>query len=266
MLSRIKKQLRRTPLGEFFFSQEFVLKRQLKKAGAHFPPRLPTKGWQNSTLQSKQQAQEALQEVIACGLPPHPDFPKNWDALSTLKSILDSTPKHGAILEVGAPLYSIMLQWLYLYGYRNLQGIDLVFDKKLKRGPIQYEYGDLTETHFQNESYDAIVSLSVIEHHVDLEKYFKEMSRLLTPKGQLFTSTDYWETPVNTHGEEAYGGAIKIFTREEMDEMLVMASHHGLYPISSPNFQCHEKAVCWDRSKPNYAFNYTFTCFGLQKR
>jgi SAM-dependent methyltransferase len=262
MLSRFKEQLKKTPLGDLIYAQEFVLKRQLKNAGAQFPPRMPSKGWLNTTLQSKAQSQEAFDEAVACGLPPHPDVPKNWDALSTLKSILEHTSKAGAVLEVGAPLYSVMLQWLYLYGYRNLQGIDLVFHKKMRRGPIQYEYGDLTQTRFQNESYDSIISMSVIEHHVDLDKYFKEMSRLLKPQGRLFTSTDYWETPVDTLGEEAYGGPIHIFSRSDIEDMLQTAASFGLFPTSPPNFDCDEKAVCWER----FQLNYTFTCFGLEKK
>ena len=137
----------------------------------------------NSTLQSQQQVEKAFEEVLACGLPPHPDHPKNWDAISALKFVLDRTNKDAAVLEVGATTYSVTLPWLYLFGYRNLRGIDLVFDKPVRRGPIRYEYGDLIASRFGNNSFDIIVSLSVIEHNVSPEAYFREMSRLLRSSG-----------------------------------------------------------------------------------
>ena len=262
MLSRFKSHLKNTALGDLIYAQEFVLKKQLRNAGARFPPEVPQKGWLNTTLKSKAQAKEAFEEAVACGLPPHPDVPKNWDALSVLTDLLEHIPRSGNILEVGAPLYSVMLQWLYLFGYRNLQGIDLVFEKKLNRGPIRYEYGDLTQTRFQSQSYDAIVSLSVIEHHVDLDKYFKEMSRLLKPQGRLYTSTDYWEAPVDTRGEHAYGGPIRIFSRAEMEDMFKLAENYRLFPTKQPRLECEEQAVCWER----FQLHYTFACFGLEKR
>ena len=209
-----------------------------------------------------EQAEEAKQEVLRCGLPPHPDLPKNWDALSTLKHLLESTPSDANVLEVGAPLYSVILQWLYLYGYRNLQGIDLVYDKAVRRGPISYQYGDLTCTHFRNETFDAIVSLSVIEHNVDLTRYFKEMARLLKPSGRLYTSTDYWHEQVDTGDQEAYGGPIKIFNRADVEHMLEEAERFGLYPIMPLNLDCQDKAVHWKR----FDLRYTFLCFGLEKR
>ena len=138
MLSRVKEPLKQTPVGEFIYAQESTLRWQLKRAGASFHPSAPQPGWTNETLQSKLQVQQALAEDKNCGLAPHPDAPQNEDALSTLKDILESIPRTGAVLEVGAPLYSVMLQWLYLYGYCYLQGIELVLDKKVRRGPIQH--------------------------------------------------------------------------------------------------------------------------------
>src|SRR5712664_2480646 len=155
MLQRVK---------DWWASSEVGFRRALRSAGARIPPRRPNTSWMNTTLRSAKQVEQACAEVRACGLPPHPDRPKNWDALSTLDLILRRTDRHAAVLEVGAALYSVTLPWLYLFGYRNLRGIDLVFDKPLRRGPIRYEHGDLTTTRFGRASFDVIVSLSVIEH------------------------------------------------------------------------------------------------------
>lgn len=262
MLQTFKRMVVSTPIGSWYRSSEWVLNQSLRHAGADIPPRKPNSCWMNTTLQSQQQVEQAFAEALACGLPPHADRPKNWDALSALRFILDRTNKNVAILEVGATLYSVMLPWLYLFGYRNLRGIDLVFDKPVRRGPIHYEHGDLTATRFGSGSFDVIVSLSVIEHGVSMGSYFREMSRLLRPSGILITSTDYWVDPIDTRGQNTYGVPIKIFTRSDIETMLTKAQGYGLWVTSKVSLNCNEKAVSWDR----FGLHYTFTCFALEKR
>jgi ubiquinone/menaquinone biosynthesis C-methylase UbiE len=50
----------------------------------------------------------------------------------------------------------------------------------------------LEETNYQSNTFDFVTSLSVIEHGVDIHKYFMEMNRILKKDGLLLTSTDYW--------------------------------------------------------------------------
>ncbi len=52
--------------------------------------------------------------------------------------------------------YSRILPWLFLYGYKRLFGINLVFKEKTKRGPITYKHGDVTRTDYAPASFDAI--------------------------------------------------------------------------------------------------------------
>lgn len=256
-----KRLLAATPIAVWLESSEWALKRSLRRAGATIPPRRPTSGWMNTTLQSQQQVEQAFAEVRACGLPPHPDRPKNWDALSTLHLILARTERTASILEVGAALYSVTLPWLYLFGYRNLRGIDLVFDKPVRRGPILYEQGDLAATRFKRASFDVIVSLSVIEHGLSVPAYFAELSRLLRPGGILITSTDYWADPIDARGQVAYGVPIKIFTRSEIEAMLSTARAYNLRPTGDVDLDCKEKVVTWNP----FDLRYTFTCFALEK-
>ena len=81
---------------------------------------------------------------------------------------------------------------------------------------IHYEPGDATDTRFDTESFDAITCLSVVEHGVDLDGYFREAARILKPGGALVTSTDYFPDPVDTAGKHAYGVPVKIFDRDEI--------------------------------------------------
>jgi len=242
-------------------STEWELRRRLKSAGAKTRPKPPGRAWLNSTLLSMQQVDRALEEVRFCGLPPHKDPPKNWDALSALQLILERTTPNSRILEVGATLYSITLPWLYLYGYRNLRGIDLIFDRPVRRGPILYEHGDMAHTHFGDASFDVIVCLSVIEHGVEIPAFFCEMARLLNPGGVLIVSTDYWVDPVDTHGKNAYGVPIKIFSRPEVEDMFAIAKNYGFAPTGTVDLESQDKVVHWRE----YDLNFTFVNFALQK-
>jgi SAM-dependent methyltransferase len=262
VLQTFKRMVASTPIANWFRSSEWALRQSLRHAGADIPPRKPQTWWMNTTLQSRKQVEQAFTEVLACGLPPHMDRPKNWDALSALHCILDRTNKNAAVLEVGATLYSVTLPWLYLFGYRNLRGVDLVFDKPVRRGPILYDHGDLTATGFENGSFDVIVSLSVIEHGVQIEAYFREMSRLLRPSGVLITSTDYWADPIDTRGQIAFGAPIKVFTRSDVESMLATAQGYGLELTGEMDLNCDEQAVTWDQ----FDLHYTFTCFALEKQ
>ena len=158
-----------------------------------------------------------MAEIAACGLPPHPERTKNWDLLIALGLILERTTTRGAVLEMGSTQYSKLLPWLYLYGYRSLVGIDLVYDAPIVADPIVYRPMDLTRTTFADASFDAIACLSVIEHGVDLATFARESARLLRPGGILVASTDYWHEPVETGGQEAYGVPIRILTPADID-------------------------------------------------
>jgi len=67
---------------------------------------------------------------------------------------------------MGAPSYTRLLPWLALYGYRDLQGIDLVWKAPARTGPIRFQPMDLTRTTFPDRSFAAIACLSVVEHGV----------------------------------------------------------------------------------------------------
>ena len=54
---------------------------------------------------------------------------------------------------------------------------------------------------------------------VNLAAYFKEMARILKPGGLLITSTDYYDSPVDTRGQVAFGAPIHIFSPDEIGRM-----------------------------------------------
>jgi SAM-dependent methyltransferase len=238
---------------------EWNLRRRIRAEGGRLPAEVPRVAWVNSVLKTRRQVDEAAREVERCGLVRHPDRAKNWDALAALQTILAQTTSNARVLEMGARLYSVMLPWLYQYGYRHLTGIDLVHVESVRRGPIRYEFGDLTRTRFAGGSFDVICAMSVIEHGVEPRAYFAEAARLLAPGGLLLTSTDCWKDRVDTRGQIAYGKPITIFTIEEIAAMLGAAREYGLRPLSEIDLTCEERAVRWER----FGLEFTFVCFAL---
>ena len=251
----------KTKLRDTLLQSERVYRLYLKyKWGAARPRGYPQAHWKNAVLKTHEEWKGALEQVKSLGLPPHIVPSKNWDSLAALDSILNHTHPAAHILDAGAELYSTILPWLFLYGYRHLTGINLTFDRPLHRGPLSYEYGDITQTRFKENTFDAITCLSVVEHGVDLKAYFKEMSRILKPNGLLITSTDYYESPTKIHGKMAFGVPIHIFSKDEILAAFNSVREFGLEFTEAIDLGCQERVVSWE------GFTYTYLIFTLQKK
>jgi SAM-dependent methyltransferase len=233
--------------------------------GASLTPSRPSglwRDWVNAPLRSMDEVEQAIAEVERCGLVAHQDRPKNWDLLVALGLILERCARWSPILEVGAARYSPLLTWLYQYGYWNLRGVDLIYDKPIERGPIRLERMDLTRTTFPDHSFAAIASLSVIEHGVDQDAYLAEAARLLRPGGMLFTSTDYWCEPVDAAGQTAYGQPVHVKDPTDIERFLASAATHGLEAVRPQRLDCGQRVVNWDR----VGISYTFLSLALVAR
>jgi SAM-dependent methyltransferase len=217
----------------------------------HKPPK---EELENGVLKTRAELYDVLLQVRGLDLPLCEDLAKNWDSLAALGSILRRVPTSGYILDAGAEMYSVILPWLASYGYKNLVGINLSFSSTVRRGTIVYEHGDITSTRFEDCSLDAITCLSVIEHGVNLQSYFAETFRILKPGGILITSTDYYQTAIDTRGQVAFGAPIHIFTEEEITSLLETARQTGFELTSQLDLSTEEKVVTWDE----YGLSYTF--------
>lgn len=232
MLLKVIKRLARYALERTNFGYRFLLKRD---SGVNGPHGFPDAPWSNAVLKSNEEVKEGLQQVQRLRLPPVTDPPKNWDSLAGLDLVLRTTDRKARIFDAGGEMYSMILPWLFLYGYRNLIAGNLVFSKKIRKGPITYEYSDIINTRFPNRYFDAVTCLSVIEHGVDLNAYFREMARIIRKGGILITSADYYETPIDTRGQQAYGVPIHIFTKEEILQAVELATKRYGFSLVSPS-------------------------------
>jgi SAM-dependent methyltransferase len=215
----------------------------------------------NAALRDQNAAQSAKTLLNGAGLPTHPDHPKNWDTFLALFHAIANTEPFEAILDAGAERYSVFLPALRQLGYTDLTGVNLTYGAPEDIDGIIFQHGDITGTEFPAQSYAFISCLSVIEHGVDIDAFLSESARLLRAGGHLFLSFDYWEDPVETHGQHAYGVPIRIFTRADVDDMLRSAEKFGLSISGDANFSCEDRVVHWQR----FGLRYTFANILLRK-
>jgi len=239
--------------------QRWLYKYRQGVTGPHGRPVAP---WANAVLRNATEVAQSITQLHSLGLPRADDAPKNWDSLAALDLILSNTRRTARIFDAGGERYSTILPWLWLYGYRRLIAGNIAFTTRTRLGPIVYEHADITRTPYPDLHFDVVTCLSVIEHGVDLRRYFQEMSRIIAPGGLLITSTDYWETPVDTRGQRAYGVPIHIFTRAEIVAALELAGTFGFELLTEPDLEVAERVVHWER----YELDYTFAIFSLRKR
>ena len=220
---------------------------------------------------------ECVIELQESNSPLHHQPQKNWDLLHMLKVIEENVKKSGNILDVGTYGCPI-LEALLSRNYINLYGIDLNvgFKAKFNRviisalhrrdlrilygySPIRLKKGNLCQTGYPENKFDAITSLSVVEHGIEWKDYFKEMNRILKSGGYLITTTDYWHEKINTDGIFTCGAPMKIFIPEEIKEGLSIAFDYGFKKIQISLPECDKYCVT------SNGLRYTFLLFVLQK-
>ena len=206
-------------------------------------------------------------------LPLHHDHTKNWDSLLMSASIirhLDSLDRATAsIFDTGSgskPWILKIIEQLYTDSNRSTDSLSLASCDLVKKSVIEFQ-SDLSYRHdvcdslatpHKEETFDVVYSMSMIEHGIDLDGFFKESSRVLKPGGVLLLSTDYWPVPVVREEKYPYPGlpALKIFTKEDIDGILRLASEYGL-SVDCRSFLDgvpSAPVVRWDRMDEEYTF------------
>ena len=228
-------------------------------------------------LQNKSQINHARQQLIERGIshvdtPDSPwrallrrlgiirsvvvgDFIKSWDVLATINFLERHVDKDAPILDIGCYASEVIIS-LHKLGYSNLVGADL--NPGLGTMPyndrIRYEIADFMHTSFPNESFQAITSISVIEHDFNGHALLTEMSRLLRPGGYFIASFDYWPEKIDTSGTRFFNMDWKIFSREEVRHFISEAADFGLHPLGEMAYASGEKPV--DCAGKQYTFGW----------
>jgi SAM-dependent methyltransferase len=210
----------------------------------------------NRALLSRESVAEALMLLHENGLPLHPDTPKNWDTLLALYHAVRSTAIDALVLDAGAEVYSTFLPCLAKLGYKRLLGVNLTFKEPVHNGPIEFCCGNIEAlTQLADNSVGFAASLSVVEHGVDLPRFFAEMARVLVPGGCIYISTDYWGPGLSTDGITAYGVPFRAFNADDILGMAQIAAATGLQSTGSIETEVADRVVHWRRTGLRYTFH-----------
>lgn len=180
---------------------------------------------------------------------------KSWDVVNAIQSIANEVDKNLPILDMGA-FNSEILPILYKIGYKNLHGIDLnpdIINMPFKEH-IKYTVGNYYDSKNYSHKYSVIMSISAIEHGFDANKILQTVSDLLT-KGGIFVCTfDYSSEKINTDGVIMFDLDWKIFSLDEVKELVEMAKKYGLEVKGKMDVTNSNKVINW--ANREYTFGY----------
>ncbi|HET8856087.1 MAG TPA: methyltransferase domain-containing protein [Nitrososphaeraceae archaeon] len=240
----------------------------------------------NSVLKNIFEVTEAEQGLQELQLFRHHSQIKSWDTYKMIKMISGGN-RESFVLDVGC-YESPILPMLKRLGFINLYGCDLVlkssdcnpnftnnnnssFKYHEDYEPIAKMYNDksyqlsirnLEDTKYRDQMFDYVTSLSVIEHGVNVENYFREMSRIIKNNGYLLTSTDYWpDKLVNNKNILSKGTPDNIFSRDEIEKLVEIADKNGLKLTEPIDFEYKDKVVRWN----SIGLDFTFIFFAMKK-
>lgn len=238
----------------------------------------------NSVLKTHPEVDMAKKQLKEMGLFPHHGSEKSWDTCKMIQ-IINLADRNCVVLDVGCN-GSPILPMLKRLGFRYLYGCDFLLQPKYNPTfmriacrfykneylPIVQMYRDdtinlsiqnLEKTDYPDDKFDYITSLSVIEHGVNINEYFREMARILKTGGYLLTSTDYWpEKIANTKNVISNNEPDNVFSRIEIESMIEVGEKYGLRLIEPMDYSYGEKVVRWKRT----GLEYTFILFGMRKK
>ncbi len=231
-----------------------------------------------TVLKSWSEVGSAIHALAELGHRPHHNAVKSWD-LWLIREMVKDLNRDELVVDLGAAVLG-GVRLLHEMGFRKIIGYDFgfsIFDRMLQvrdwlghmirvRHPAGLPYRlhqrDLLRTRLPSGGVGAVVCLSVVEHGVDLDRFFAEVARLLKPGGRLYISTDYWEPKIDTNGRKMFGQPWTIFCANEIQSMIECGRKYGLIvePGKPENLQCHEAVVHDGRHA------YTFAAVWFSKK
>ena len=159
-------------------------------------------------------------------------------------------PKHGRILEAGCGTAQLVVA-LNVRGY-NCMGLDFAARALGKAqqltGPLKLFSSDLTALSLSDASFDAIISIGVVEHRREgPEPFLEEKYRIIKPGGVLLISVPYfnplrlWRSKHGAYKDDVTGFDFYqyAFTRDEFIGFLERAG----FQVETTYFYAHQNTL-----------------------
>ena len=223
-------------------------------------------------LQNWEEIGGAVVGLQQLGAPLHQSPQKNWDHW-LLHNVLAEAPKNSPIADLGCG-EGHTLRMLFTLGFQALEGVDFkislilrarqaisMYRERTLHPPYHLRRSDLHETPLREKAFSTVISISTIEHGVDVPRFFREAGRLLRPGGLLFITTDYWEDKIDISGApRAFGLPWNIFCRDEVIGLTRLAEAAGLQPVTNGEIpRCSDRPIYWNSR------SYTFIAMLFRK-
>jgi len=187
---------------------------------------------------------EAILSRLGAGYP-FPVRMRDWELCQVLQAI-ETVPTDSRILDTGAfntylglyvsrthsritvsdllraRAWKSLLRRLGLAPAKPTEAGYLTWVRAMRRLGLEVINLDLTRIGFPDNTFDCIVSLSVIEHIPAVEQALAEMYRTLAPGGRILLTTDCAQTA------RPFAHGVRYFSLEELDRLFAD------YPVTSP--------------------------------
>lgn len=207
----------------------------------------------NNFLKTRAEVDNCTQYLIDNGLIQSGLSCKNYDVANVVKELKDAD-----ILDMGSSGSEILSNAVRLNLIGRKVGIDLAYEDNSFIDGIELYKGDLMSTLFNDEAFDIITCLSVVEHSVDINKLATECNRLLRHNGKVFVSFDYWPEKINTKGVLLYNLEWEILCKEDVLKMVEYFKANGLELTSEIDWAVQDAVINSTYCSPSPLANYTF--------
>ncbi len=183
---------------------------------------------------------------------------KDWDLAHIIPEI-----GRGNFLDMGSSDSYILKNVSLKRTNGEKYGIDR-YDPDVPISDVTYFKGDLLKTPLPDASLDYITCLSVIEHQVDYKLFAREVSRLLTPKGKLFVTIDYWD-PLLSIPVKAYDLDWQPLDKALTLSLIGACRDRGLHLVQEVDWRTQDQVIHCGYYSPHSEVSYTFGLLTFEK-
>ncbi|MBI4429733.1 MAG: methyltransferase domain-containing protein [Ignavibacteriales bacterium] len=210
-------------------------------------------------LKSQNEVDECTRFLHYCGYHSHFISLKDWDLATIIPEI-----NEGNFLDMGSSDSYILKNLALKKIPGELHGIDLRPPDRPVHG-VHYTVGDLVRTSYPDRYFRNVACLSVIEHHVDFNRFGQESSRLLESGGKLFVTFDYWEPKINSN-VKLYGLEWQPLDKSAVENLITVCKSCDLFPVQEMDWTTEQAVVHKDNFSPDPCASYTFGMVTFEKR